>query len=152
LVQYDEDRCRVFVVFPQEGLWSVELFGRPRSSKDDLAFAGRLGFKASSGTAKRFPTTYSSFGQLKGHLFSPLYVPLPNDKSLTFKVRLVGAYDVSLVIGRKTWLKLKPVPGEKDTYQLTTGVGGAQPIRLNAKTVASSKSYATVIDFTANGR
>jgi hypothetical protein len=148
LAQYEADRCRIFAAFPRAGRFSVHVFSRPRGAAGDMNLAAKLDFETKAGTTKMFPTTYASFGAMRGYLFSPLYIPLDAGKSIPFKVRLLDAHDVSLAIGSKPWLKLTPSPSEKGVFQLTTVVPAGQRVRLNAKTNAADKSYVTLIDFT----
>jgi hypothetical protein len=152
LTQYEADRCRIFATFPHAGRFRVHVFSRPRGAAGELKLAAELDFEATAGTRNFFPNTYPSFGAMRGYLFSPLYLPLAPGKSTSFKVRLLGAHDVSLAIGSKPWLKLTPSPSEKDVYQLTTTVPTGQRIRLNAKTSPANRSYETLIDFTNKGQ
>ena len=99
------------------------------------------------GSPKKFPETHASFDRMAGYLYSPLYLPLVTDKPVSFKVRLSGAHDVSLAIGKKPWLALKPVPGEQDVYQITTAVPAGERVRLNAKQSPQDASYKIVIEF-----
>jgi hypothetical protein len=111
-----------------------------------------LDFTPSAGTARTFPKAYVTLNKLHGYLESPLYVPLATGRPITFKVRLQATSDVQLAIGDRTWLPLQPVAGQPNTFQLTTTVPPGQRVRLNAKPSSGGSSYATLIDFTPNGR
>ena len=148
LVQREDRLCRVFVTFPNAGRYRVKLYCQPFGSAGSMDLVADLDFLASSGTARTFPATYGWFGSMRGYLFSPLYTPLPTDKSLLFKVRLHDAHDVSLAIGDEPWLDLMPSPDEKNVYQLKTTVPAGARVRLNAKTSPNDESYATLIEFT----
>jgi len=84
---------------------------------------------------------------MRGYLYSPLYLPLNVEKPLVFKVRLQGAHDVHLAIGKQPWLKMQPDPADADLYQIRTSVPAGQRVRLNAKATPDANSYDTVILF-----
>lgn len=148
LVQSDGEQCRVLVTFPGAGRYTVQLFSRRRGETGLLWMVASLDFSPSAGTARTFPKTYVTLNKMHGYLESPLYVPLPTGRPVTFKVRLQGTDDVQLAIGDRPWLALQPVAGQKNAFQLTTTVPPGQRVRLNATPSTGARSYATLIDFT----
>ena len=148
LVQSDGGQCRVLVTFPGAGRHTVQLFSRRRGETGLLWMVASLDFTPSAGTVRTFPKTYVTLNKMHGYLESPLYVPLPTGRPVTFKVRLEGTGDVQLAIGDRPWLALGPVAGQQNTFQLTTTIPPGQRVRLNAKPSAGATSYATLIDFT----
>ena len=148
LVQSDGEQCRVLVTFPRPGRYTVQLFSRRRGETGLMWMVASLDFRPSAGTARTFPKTYVTLNKMHGYLESPLYVPLPTGRPVTFKVRLRGTGDVQLAIGDQPWLALEPVAGEENAFQLTTAVPPGQRVRLNVKPSTGGASYATLIDFT----
>ena len=110
--------------------------------------AAELDFEATAGAAdKFFPKTFNAYGTLRGGLTSPLYLPLPTEKPVLFRVRLRGARNVSLAIGDAPWLRMQPDPDDKDVYQVKATVAAGKYVRLNARTNPTEKEYDTVIGF-----
>ncbi len=148
LVQQTVDRCKVFVIFPEVGAWTVQLFARHHGSDDQFSLAAELDFDSAAGASDRFfPKTFNAYGNLRGCLISPLYLPLPPEKPLLFKVRLPGARNVSLAIGDAPWLRFQPNPDDEDVYQIETSLPAGEYVRLNARTNPAEKQYDTVIGF-----
>jgi hypothetical protein len=138
----------VLVIFPDAGLWRVQLFARPYGSGDQFSLAAELDFEAKAGLAdKFFPKTFNAYGTLRGCLISPLYLPLPSEAPLSFRVRLRHARNVSLAIGDAPWLRLQPDPDHEDVYQVKATVTAGKYVRLNARTNPTEKEYDTVIGF-----
>ncbi len=148
LIQSDGEKCRVLVTFPRAGPYTVQLFSRRHGETGLLWMVASLDFSPSAGTARTFPKTYVTLNKMQGYLESPLYVPLPTGRPVTFQVRLQGTRDVRLAIGDRPWLALEPVAGRENVFQLTTTVPPGQRVRLNAKPTTGGASYATLIDFT----
>jgi hypothetical protein len=148
LIQSEGEHCRVLVTFPRAGRYTVQLFSRRRGGTGLLWMVASLDFRSSAGTARTFPKTYVTLNKMHGYLESPLYVPLPTGRPVTFKVRLQGTNDVRLAIGERPWLALEPAAGQQSLFQLTTTVPPGERVRLNAKQATGAASYATLIDFT----
>jgi len=147
LLQREADQCKVLATFPRAGRWKVQVFAKRRGDPGSLSLAASLEFDSSGGTARTFPKTYTTYGELDGSLYSPLYLPLAVGKPLPFRVRLRGAEEVYLTIGGRRWERLLPNRSEKEIYELTTTVPSGVPVRLALKKPGGD-SYATFIDFT----
>lgn len=147
LLRRDGRTTNVLVTFPRAGRWRVQLFSKPQGRAGSLSLAARLEFDASAGTPRTFPKTYGGYGDMRGYLAGPLYVPVATGRPVTFKVRLHGAGRVALAVGDAQWQDLAPVDGEKDTYQLSTSVPPNQRVRLNASR-STGGGYTTILDFT----
>jgi hypothetical protein len=148
-VQWEAGQCRVYVAFPRAGRYRLKLYCRPLGETRPMKQAADLDFAASSGTVRTFPKTYASFDRLRGYLYSPLYLPLPTNAPITFKVRLHRAHDVRLAIGDEPWLPLKPSRTEQNVYELTEAIPEGANVRINAKLFPEADSYKKLIEFTA---
>lgn len=148
LIQRQGNRCHILATFPQGGRWTVQVFAKRRGDPGMFHLACSLELESTEGTTYTFPQTYTSYGSMDGCLHSPLYVPLAAGKPLVFKVGVSGAEQVSLVIGDKQWLPMKPVPEEKDVYQHTIEVPRGAAVRIMAKEPSRGASHWTLVDFT----
>lgn len=146
LVARDGRQCRVLAAFPQAGPFSLHLFAKARRDPGMFLQVGTLEFESTRGTSYSLPMTFAAYEAMDACLESPLFVPLPNDKPVEFRLRIRGTRDVQLSIGSRPWQRLVPHPTEKDVYQATATVSGDMAVKLVAKDPAGG-GFTVLVDF-----
>ena len=148
LVQREAGRGQVLVTFPQAGRWSVYLHSHRRDEPGEWLLAASLEFEATAGTTKTFPKTFGSYDSLDGCLYSPLFVPLPTGRPLSFRIRVRGTDEVNLAIGKTPWQPLVPETPGGQVYRITASVPPGVPVKITAKRPVGDHPYWTLVDFT----
>jgi len=147
LVQREGTRATVLATFPRAGRWFVQLFSKPRDDEGPYWRCASFVFDTRGGTARAFPQTYGSYHRLGASLHSPLYVPIASGRPAAFRIRVPGASEVNLVIG-KHWQKLRRQPGEDDVFQLSATVPRGAAVVLAAKASGTGAGHQTLLGFT----
>ena len=147
LVRRDRKGANVLATFPKAGRWGVRLFTKSRNDPGMYWQAGVLEFEASAGTEWTFAETYASAGAMDSYLESPLYVPLPAGKAQEFKIRVHGAEQVQLRIGRRKWTPLERAADEPELYRVTASVPEAASVQIVARPSRAGNVYWTLVDF-----
>ena len=132
------------------GAQALKLFAKRLHEPGSLSMVASLKFAASSQTGQIFPKEFAAWYDMRGFLYSPVYVPLKTDQEQTFKVRLHDAAEVFLVVGDRQWQELE-LDESQGVWSLTTGVPANERVRLTAKKQGGDQ-YATLIDFTPDRR
>jgi hypothetical protein len=101
LVQTANGRARVDAILPAAEEYTLSLFSKPESSKDnfDHAVSYRVRNARAAAPGSRFPESYSLFLFRGGSLEAPLEGVLRANRRQTFRVGLPGAEEVWVVNG-----------------------------------------------------
>ncbi|OPY50027.1 MAG: Transglutaminase-like superfamily protein [Methanosaeta sp. PtaU1.Bin112] len=97
--QRDGGSYDIDVRFPEEGSYILKAYAKRRDNPGKYDSVLEYGINASSGGGVGFPTTFKAFSETGAYLFGPLVGNLEAGSSYSFRIRVPGARNVSVVCG-----------------------------------------------------